>query len=95
MDWTEDSIEQFIRENKDRFDRYLPLDRHEDHFLRKLSNRFKILISIVPYLIRVAIVTIIVFVVSICVWNQYIRKDRHEVTLKQKIENIFKYDNNS
>ena len=36
-----------------------------------------------------------IFIVSICIWNQYIRKDRHEVTLKQKIENIFKYDNNS
>ena len=45
--------------------------------------------SILPYLIRVAIVTVIIFVASIIIWNNYIRKDRHEVTLKEKIVNVF------
>ena len=67
-------------------DRYSNL--HEKHFVVKLANRFKVIISIVPYLIRVAIVTVIIFALSIWGWNNYIRKDRNEVTLKQKIENV-------
>jgi len=95
MDWTEEELEKFIRENRDRFDQYHLVGSHESKFMLKLARRFKKIISIVPYLVRVAIATIIIFAVSIWTWNEYIRKDRHEVTLKQKIENIFKYDNNS
>lgn len=86
--WTEEEIEKFIRENKDRFELANIEKYHENRFLVKLSKRFKKFISIVPYLVKVAIVTIIVFVVSIWTWNSYIRKDRHEITLIQKIENI-------
>jgi hypothetical protein len=88
MEWTEENIETFIKENKDNFDRYDPSIYHCNHFLIKLHNKFKKLISIVPYLVKVFIVTLIVFVLSIWAWNSWIRKDRHEVTLKQKIENI-------
>jgi len=88
MIWTEQNIETFINENKDKFSRCDPSIYHNDHFLLKLTLRFKKFISIVPYLIRVLIVTIFIFSTSIYIWNNYIRKDRHEITLKQKIENI-------
>lgn len=38
--------------------------------------------------LKVAIVTVIIFIASIIIWNNYIRKDRHEITLKEKIINI-------
>jgi hypothetical protein len=81
----EDTIEKFIRENKDKFGVYHPPDSHLEKFLLKLNYRIKEIISIVPYLIRVAVATVLIFVVSIIVWNNYIRKDRHEITLGNKI----------
>jgi hypothetical protein len=87
MCWTEENIEEFIKDNKDQFDKYCPEPNHEQHFIIKLYHKFKKLVSIIPYLIIVFLVTIIIFVISIWAWNSWIRKDRHEVTLKQKIEN--------
>jgi hypothetical protein len=81
----EDTIEKFIRENKDKFGVYRLPDNHLEKFLFKLNYRLRHIISIVPYLIRVAIATIIIFLASILIWNNYIRKDRHEVTLRNKI----------
>ena len=87
---TEEELEKFIIENKDKFNRYSPKPGVEERFHIKLLNRFKKIISIVPHLIRVAIATVIIFIISIWTWNTYIRKDRHEITLKQKIYNITK-----
>lgn len=88
LEFDEDSIEKFIRDNKDRFDKCDPSLYHSNHFLSKLHRKFKKLVNIVPYLVRVFIFWILVVVLSIWAWNSWIRKDRHEVTLKQKIENI-------
>ncbi len=90
-EWTEDEIEQFIRDNKDRFDIARLDPNHENKFLLRLSRKFKKIISIVPHIVKVAIVTVIVFIASIVIWNNFIRKDRHEITLKQKIENILTF----
>lgn len=95
MKLTEDNIEEFIRKNKDKFDRYYADNQHEERFLQKLSRRFKKFISIVPYLIRVLIMTIIIFTASIIIWNNYIRKDRHEISLKQKIWRVYESDKSS
>ena len=81
----EDTIEDFIRENKDKFGVYHPPDSHLEKFLFKINYKIKYIISIVPYLIRVAIATVIIFVASILIWNNFIRTDRHEITLKDKI----------
>lgn len=81
----EDTIEKFIRENRDKFGVYRPPDSHLDKFLFKLNYRIRHIISIVPYLIRVAIATVIIFFASILIWNNYIRKDRHEIKLRNKI----------
>jgi hypothetical protein len=81
----EDNIEKFIRKNKDKFSVYRLPDSHLEKFLLKLNYRIRHFINIVPYLIRVAVVTVIIFLASILMWNNYIRKDRHVITLRNKI----------
>lgn len=81
----EDTIENFIRENRDKFGVYHPPDSHLEKFFFKLNYRIRHLISIVPYLIRVAVATVLIFAASIMIWNNYIRKDRHEIKLGNKI----------
>jgi len=83
-----ENIEKFIRENRDKFGVDPPHDNHMEKFLVKLNNKIRDLISIVPYLIRVAIVTVVIFTASIMIWNNYIRKDRHEITLRNKITSV-------
>lgn len=87
------NIETFIRENRDKFETNSINNLHEQKFLIKLANKFKKFINIAPYLLKVFIVTIIIFIVSIWIWNSYIRKDRNEITLKQKIVNIITIKN--
>ena len=48
------------------------------------------MISIVPYLIRLAIASILIFTASIIIWNNYIRKDSHEISLGNKITLVVK-----
>jgi hypothetical protein len=83
--YNSDSIENFIRENRDKFSVYSPPESHLDKFMLKLNLGIKHIISIVPYLIRVAVATLLIFISSIIIWNNYIRKDRHEITLINKI----------
>lgn len=83
-----ENIERFIRENKDKFGVDPPHDNHMEKFLVKLNNKIRDLISIVPYLIRVAIVTVFIFTASIIIWNNYIRRDRNEITLINKITSV-------
>ena len=84
-----DNIEKFIRDNRDAFRDDVPADDHMDKFLGKLNTRIKHFISIVPYLIRVSIATIIIFSASLIIWNNYIRKDRHVIALRDKISLVF------
>jgi hypothetical protein len=81
----EDSIEDFIRENKDKFSVYRAPYSHLEKFLFRINYRIRLIINIVPYLIRVSVATVIIVIASIVVWNNYIRKDRHDITLKNKI----------
>ena len=89
-DWTEESLEKFIIENRDKFRTGMSMlsETHEQKFLKKLSIRFKKIINIVPYLIRLSIGWIIIAIISIWLWNSYIRKDRDFITFKQKIERL-------
>jgi hypothetical protein len=84
----EKNIENFIRKNKDIFSEYRLPDNHLERFMYKLNSRIRNIISIVPYLIKVTIATIIIFAASIIIWNNYIRKDRHDITLRNKISLI-------
>jgi hypothetical protein len=81
----EDIIESFILENREKFEAYGPPEDHTERFLHKLNERIRHIISIVPYLIKVAIATVIIFTASILIWNNFIRRDRNEITLKDKI----------
>ena len=81
-----ENIEEFIRNNRHLFEGEVPDERHDQKFLFRLNQRIKKIISIVPYLLRVAIATVIIFTISIVIWDNYIRKDRHEITLTHKIE---------
>lgn len=84
----ENTIEKFIRDNKNKFGVYRPPENHLDRFVLKLHYRIREIIDIVPYLIKVGIVTVIIFISSVIVWNNFIRKDRHEVTLRNKISHV-------
>jgi len=83
--FTESNIEKFIRDNKDKFGVYSPNDNHMETFLSKLNSRIKHIINIAPYLLRVAVATVLIFSASIIVWNNYIRKDRNQISLGNKI----------
>jgi hypothetical protein len=81
----EHNIESFIRENRDKFGVYRPRRKHRQKFYFKLETRIKHYYNIVPYLLKVAVITLIIFSASVLVWNNYIRKDRHDITLENKI----------
>lgn len=81
----QDRLEKFILENRDEFGNNTPPGNHMELFLRKLNARIKHYISIVPYLFRVATVTILIFIASVVVWNNFIRKDRNAISLRDKI----------
>lgn len=81
----EDPIEKFIRENKDEFGDNTPPGNHMGKFLVKLNRRIRHLISIAPYLVKVAVATILIFTASIIIWNNFLRRDREILTLKYKI----------
>lgn len=88
--YREDPIDNFIRKNRDEFDGYNPPEDHTEKFLTKLSQRISHIINIIPYLVKVAVATLLIFSASILIWNNYIRKDRHEITLRNKISLVIK-----
>ena len=81
----EDSIESFIRKNRDEFEIQRPSDDHAKRFMERLNRELKHLISIVPYLVRLAIATLLLSAFSVIIWNNFVRKDRNEISLKRKI----------
>jgi hypothetical protein len=87
----EEELEQFIRENKDKFDINEPESNHNQQFLKKLMNKFKEVISIVPYLVKIGIATIIIFALSFLIWRAYICPPLSRVSLKYwKAEHDYK-----
>ena len=82
---SEDPIEKFIRENKDEFGASNPPENHMGKFLFKLNRRIRHIISIAPYLVKVAVVTILIFTASIIIWNNFLRSDREVLKLKYKL----------
>lgn len=78
-------MEKLIRENRDKFTVYNPPENHKKRFLLRLNLRIRHVISIVPHLTKVFIITLLIFVASLFVWNNYIRWDRDYVPLKFKL----------
>lgn len=88
----EKELEKFIRENKDKFDTYNPEPDHSQLFLSKLFKKFKEVISIVPYLVKVGIATIFIFILSFAVWRIFLSPPLTRVSLKYwKVEHNYKY----
>ena len=93
--WDGEELEKFIRDNKDKFDIYQPEPNHNQHFLIKLINKFKEVINIVPYLIKVGIATILIFILSFLLWRIYLCPPLSRISLKYwKVEHDYKYQIN-
>jgi hypothetical protein len=78
------NIEDIIRNNKEFFEGAEPSKGHLERFNRKLEMRFSsrtITRSIVPYLLRAAVVTLLVTLSSLWTWDHFIRSDRNRTTL--------------
>lgn len=80
------NIDDLIRENKDFFDGAEPSEGHLERFNRKLQMRFQaapVKRSIVPYLLRAAVVTLLITLSSLWTWDHFIRPGRDKMTLGQ------------
>jgi hypothetical protein len=78
------NIEELIRSSKDFFEEAEPSKGHLERFNRKLELRFgarTIKRSIVPYLLKAAVVTLLVTLSSLWTWDHFIRSDRNRMTL--------------
>ncbi len=90
-DWDEDELEKFIKENKEKFDVYQPEPLHHQHFLYKLIRKFRAVINIVPYLVKVGITTVLIFAISFLLWRAYICPPLSGVSFKYwKVEHNYK-----
>jgi hypothetical protein len=80
------NIEELIRSNRDFFEEAEPREGHLDRFRMKLEKKYqtgKAIRSIVPYLLKAAVVTLLVTLSSLWTWDHFIRSDRNRMTLGQ------------
>jgi hypothetical protein len=80
------NIEDIIRNNKDFFEDAEPSAGHLERFNRKLEMRFQastVKRSIVPYLLRAAVVTLLITLSSLWTWDHFIRPASSRMTLGQ------------
>ncbi len=98
------NLEELIRNNKDFFEEAEPSEGHLDRFTRKLEMRFSvgtIKRSIVPYLLKAAVVTLLVTLSSLWTWDHFLRSDRDRMTLGEvspqyrEVENYYVHQVNN
>jgi hypothetical protein len=80
------TIEEIIRKNKDFFEDAEPSNGHFERFSKKLEVRFQVVApkrSIVPYLLKAAVVTLLVTLSSLYTWDHFIRPQNSRMTLGQ------------
>jgi hypothetical protein len=80
------TIEEIIRSNKDLFEEREPSEGHFERFSVKLELRCQAKASkrsIVPYLLRAAVVTLLVTLSSLWTWDHFIRPSNGRMTLGQ------------
>ncbi len=78
------TIEEIIRSNKDFFEEAEPSEGHMERFTGKLEMKFRAGAqkrSIVPYLLRAAVATLLVTLSSLWTWDHFIRPGRNMMTL--------------
>jgi hypothetical protein len=90
-DLTEEQLEEFIRKNKDKFSEYKINDDHEIKFMTRLQLKVKHYINITPHLVKVAIITVIIFITSSLIWYNFMRKDKTK-PVYENIVDQFKKD---
>ncbi len=79
-------MDDVFKRNRDSFDSAEPLEGHFERFRMKLEMRFRKEApkrSIVPYLLRAAVVTLLVTLSSLYTWDHFIRPERKGMTLGQ------------
>jgi len=84
----EEKLRKYAREFRDEFGE--PSDGHEEKFLTKLQSRVKKFIDLTPYLVKVAIVTVIIFAASIFTWYSFFRIDESKTVIENIIEQFKK-----
>jgi len=67
-----------------------PSENHEERFLAKLRARTKKFIDLTPYLVKVAIVTVVIFVSSMFIWYNFMRPDPTKTVIENIIEQFKK-----
>ena len=68
-----DELFDFIKNHREEFDSQLPNSEHEEKFLHKLSEAIKnAMISIIPHIIKAAIITTIVWIVTFIIWRIFL-----------------------
>jgi hypothetical protein len=80
------NIEDLIRQNRDLFEDKEPSEGHFDRFSVKLEIRCNAKAnkrSIVPYLLKAAVVTLLVTLSSLWTWDHFIRQGSSRMTLGQ------------
>ncbi len=96
------NIEDIIRENRDFFE-VEPSAGHFERFNKKLEMRFHtgdVRRSIVPYLLRAAVVTLLVTLSSLWTWEHFLRPANARMTLGdvspqyREVENYYTYQMN-
>jgi hypothetical protein len=78
------SIDELIRKNRNLFEDHEPMEGHLERFNWKLEKRLHSSAtrkSIVPYLLRAAVVTILVTLSSLWAWDHFIRTDKGRMAL--------------
>jgi hypothetical protein len=78
------TIEDIIRENKDLFEDKEPSEGHFGRFTARLearSGKASVKKSIVPYLLRAAVVTLLVTLSSLWVWDNFLSPTSKRTTL--------------
>lgn len=97
------TIEDIIRNNKAFFEDQEPAEGHFDRFSVKLEIRHQKMAnrrSIVPYLLRAAVVTLLVTLSSLWTWDHFIRPANSRMTLGQvspqyrEVENYYLHEVN-
>ncbi|NLV17893.1 MAG: hypothetical protein GXY51_00180 [Bacteroidetes bacterium] len=95
------TIDDIIRNSKDFFEDKEPAEGHFERFNRKLEIHFhhasKPARSIVPYLLRAAVATLLITLSSLWTWEHFIRPDRSKMALSEvsphyrEVENYYIY----
>jgi hypothetical protein len=86
----EKDIEEFIRENRDELCCETPRETHDEKFLTKLQLNVRKVISLTPYFVKVAIITIIIFICSMITWYNFLRPDKNKPVIENIIEQFKK-----